>query len=411
MNKYCFFRVEKVHSTGISGLQQHNQQSEKHIEFLASRNENFNPQHLHLNNHLVKSEGFRTDINNLIEKYNIKKVRKDAVKLLDAIVTYSPEVTKHLCCYLNQNNKAWLEIGDHQKWMEEYNAIPEEERNELVKNEKEWADDYFQAALKWYEKYYGIVISAEVHFTESTPHLHINSVPILEGKESGEYRLCAKEIFGNAKKMSQMQTKFAEEVGLGYGLERGIEKKPDEGFKKRKTKNQWEIEQEEKKLQETVKNARKFKQVEDTYKERAKASESAYNALIKGQEEKYKGFLEYTDKQDELEANLSDLEQKTDTMQNNYNETKNLVNEQLKDMADIAEVNRHIEKGKSLSIKTDYSYKESFEMVMSFLKQKFPVAYNMVEKLLNKQRNMEQTVNKLKETTNRLQEIEEDFER
>ena len=61
------------------------------------------------------------------------------------------------------------------------------------------------------------MISAIVHYDETTPHLHILSVPLTQ-----DGRLSAREIIGNRTKMSQMQTAFYEQVGRDYGLERGI---------------------------------------------------------------------------------------------------------------------------------------------------------------------------------------------
>lgn len=283
---YEVFRISKVHTAGISNLQQHNQQNEKHVDFLASRNENFNKEHLDLNRHLIHSEGFRADINEALKQYSIKKPRKDAVKMLDAIVTYSPEMTKHLCCYFNKNNKHWLEDKEHKKWMEEYNSIPQEDLKGLIEEEKAWADAYFDKALKWYEENFGYVISAEVHYTESTPHLHINSIPLKLDAEKGCYKLSAKEVVGNSQKLSSMQTKFHKEVGELFGLERGIERKEGEDIKRRKSKLQWEIEQAEKEAQEAEQRSQERAQLanEQASKAETEADKRAQKAEIEAKE-------------------------------------------------------------------------------------------------------------------------------
>ena len=60
------------------------------------------------------------------------------------------------------------------------------------------------------------VISAVVHEDETTPHMHLNFVPIVNGK------LCSKDLF-DKKKLSILQTEFHEAVGKKYGLQRGKE--------------------------------------------------------------------------------------------------------------------------------------------------------------------------------------------
>ena len=58
------------------------------------------------------------------------------------------------------------------------------------------------------------IISAIVHKDETSPHIHINVVPI-----TPDNRLCAKYYFNG--KMSEWQTKVYEEVGKKWNLERG----------------------------------------------------------------------------------------------------------------------------------------------------------------------------------------------
>ena len=60
------------------------------------------------------------------------------------------------------------------------------------------------------------IISAIVHKDETSPHIHINVVPI-----TPDNRLCAKYYFDG--KMSEWQTKVYEEVGKKWNLERGKE--------------------------------------------------------------------------------------------------------------------------------------------------------------------------------------------
>ncbi len=76
--------------------------------------------------------------------------------------------------------------------------------------------DFFEDCTRFFIEKYGEenIISAVVHVDETTPHLHLNLIPITNG------RLCSKELF-NKKQLSALQTEFHEKVGKKYGLERG----------------------------------------------------------------------------------------------------------------------------------------------------------------------------------------------
>ena len=76
--------------------------------------------------------------------------------------------------------------------------------------------EFFEDCVKFFADKYGAenIISAVVHMDETTPHLHLNLVPITGGK------LCSKDLF-SPKKLSQLQTELAEVVGKKWGLKRG----------------------------------------------------------------------------------------------------------------------------------------------------------------------------------------------
>ena len=77
---------------------------------------------------------------------------------------------------------------------------------------------FFADCTDFFSERYGKenVVSAVVHLDESTPHLHLNLMPVTGG------RLCAKELFDRAA-LRELQTGFYETVGKKYGLERGKE--------------------------------------------------------------------------------------------------------------------------------------------------------------------------------------------
>ena len=79
--------------------------------------------------------------------------------------------------------------------------------------------NFFSDCTKFFEDRYGMenVISAVIHMDESTPHMHLNLVPI-----TPDGRLCSKELFDKTK-LRQLQTDFYNAVGKKYGLQRGKE--------------------------------------------------------------------------------------------------------------------------------------------------------------------------------------------
>lgn len=75
---------------------------------------------------------------------------------------------------------------------------------------------FFEDATEYFAEKYGEenIISAVVHMDETTPHMHLNLVPIVDR------RLCAKELF-TPKTLRELQSDFWEKVGKKWDLERG----------------------------------------------------------------------------------------------------------------------------------------------------------------------------------------------
>lgn len=75
---------------------------------------------------------------------------------------------------------------------------------------------FFEEATEYFAERYGKenIISAVVHVDETTPHLHLNLVPIVGNK------LSAKQLFTRAS-LRELQTDFHEKFGERWNLERG----------------------------------------------------------------------------------------------------------------------------------------------------------------------------------------------
>lgn len=169
---FCIMRTEKRKRTDLGGIQKENTRT------ATEYNNKVAPGMDIFNVVLKESDNWLQDINNEIKAAGAK-ARSNSVMALDTIYTASPEF-----------------------FQERTNA----------ENDK-----FFQDCLKFHNEHFGHIISAVVHYDETTPHLHIISVPLTK-----DGRLSARDVIGNKAKMSKTQDQFFEQVGRGYGLERGI---------------------------------------------------------------------------------------------------------------------------------------------------------------------------------------------
>ena len=79
--------------------------------------------------------------------------------------------------------------------------------------------NFFSDCYKFFAERYGEenIIAAVVHNDETTPHMHLNLMPI-----TPDGRLCSKQLFDKPQ-LQQLQTDFYETVGKRWSLQRGKE--------------------------------------------------------------------------------------------------------------------------------------------------------------------------------------------
>lgn len=177
---YGIMRVEKAKLSDLGGLEAEANRDEKNKkDFKASAIDwDRTPD----NKYLVRSNGWKYTAEDLIKKYGCK-VRKDSTYLIDCIITAS---------------------GDF------FTTQPPEK-----------VEAFFEDAVKFAGRHFGKVINAVIHKDESTPHIHIASVPIVE-KEPGKYSLSAKALLGGVTDIHKLQDTAFKELFEPYGLERGV---------------------------------------------------------------------------------------------------------------------------------------------------------------------------------------------
>ena len=169
--------MQKFHKNDVALVERENERDENY--------NSDNPQIDHVrtkdNYRLVSSYGTYTEfINNRLRELNLSP-RKDAVVMNSFVVG---------------SDKTFF---DGLAKVEQYN--------------------FFSDCYKFFAERYGEenIISAVVHLDETTPHMHLNLMPI-----TSDGRLCSKQLFDKPQ-LQKLQTDFYEEVGKKYGLQRGKE--------------------------------------------------------------------------------------------------------------------------------------------------------------------------------------------
>lgn len=173
--RYAILRVGKIKTKGQLGAALSHNFRERHTP-------NADLDRLHENTVLKGPENGR-DVIAAWEARAPEKIRKNAVHALEYFVGASPE--------------------------------------KMAVMSRTQQDAYFRKALGWFEDRHGKdnVLSAVIHRDETTPHMQILVIPL-----DARGRLNARELVGGRATLSRMQTDFAHEVGISFGLERGRER-------------------------------------------------------------------------------------------------------------------------------------------------------------------------------------------
>ena len=175
--QYGILRFKKYKGPAISPIEAHNERTKEQY----ASNPDIDTSRSRYNLHLVQPQGrYREEADRMIAAAHCR-VRKDSVRVVEALVTASPEFFK------DKNNR-------------EIRA-------------------YFAYALKFFEgrQRPDTFLSAVVHMDEKTPHLHLCFVPL-----TTDGRLSAKEIIGNRKNLVKWQDEFWQHMVKQYPeLERG----------------------------------------------------------------------------------------------------------------------------------------------------------------------------------------------
>ena len=175
---YLVCHMEKYHKTDIAPVEQENERDENYV----ANNPQIDCTRTRNNYNVIKRQcSYMQHIKKRIAELNLPtKVRKDAVLM---------------CSFV---------VGSDRKFFKSL-SVQEQE-------------NFFADCTRFFADRYGEdnIISAVVHMDETTPHLHLNLIPIADG------RLCAKQLF-DRKELQELQTDFHSVVGKKWNLQRGKE--------------------------------------------------------------------------------------------------------------------------------------------------------------------------------------------
>lgn len=171
--------MEKYKRGDIVGIERENERDEN---YKSTKNPQIDKLRTHLNYHTLPYEKkYLAFINERIKQLSPKRKIKDDAVLITSFI-----------------------LGSDKEFFDRITA--------------EQQKQFFADCTDFFSERYGKenVVSAVVHLDESTPHLHLNLMPVTDG------RLCAKVLFDRTA-LRDLQTDFYETVGKKYGLERGKE--------------------------------------------------------------------------------------------------------------------------------------------------------------------------------------------
>lgn len=283
---FYVMRIEKRKKQDISGIQKENNRT------AAEYNNRVNREQSELNLPLIQSNNWMQDIRAEIERAGAR-TRSNSVIALDTLYTASPTFFE----------------GKTQ----------------------EQTEDFFRDCLQFHQQQFGHIISAVIHYDETTPHLHIVSVPL-----TADGRLSAREIVGNRQNMSKMQDKFFEQVGRGYGLERGTR---SDGQEKRRHISAQEHELREIK-QEIARGQEELEAVEhsvETARTRAQTARQTATELQKQVEQLQEERVKQHNSLKMLSASKTDRQKELKKINNNIRQKQHEFEAITRDLEEVKE--------------------------------------------------------------------------
>lgn len=155
---------------------------------------------------------YKTEFADALYNYNLKQQREDR-KIVDYLTKMEKDTKTNI------GVEILFQIGDKEDWKDK------------TLEEKQKSTDIFKIAVLELEKKNIKVVNAALHLDETSPHLHVIAVPIIEGQKRGlekqvsQNRVITREVIRELREV--IEKNFIEEYNKIYGtnkeLKRGSE--------------------------------------------------------------------------------------------------------------------------------------------------------------------------------------------
>lgn len=155
---------------------------------------------------------YKTEFADALYNYNLKQQREDR-KIVDYLTKMEKDTKSNI------GVEILFQIGDKEDWKDK------------TLEEKQKSTDIFKIAVLELEKRNIKVVNAALHLDETSPHLHVIAVPIIEGQKRGlekqvsQNKVITREVIRELREV--IEKNFIEEYNRTYGtskeLKRGSE--------------------------------------------------------------------------------------------------------------------------------------------------------------------------------------------
>lgn len=155
---------------------------------------------------------YKTEFADALYKYNLKQQREDR-KIVDYLSKMEKDTKTNIAVEI------LFQIGDKEDWKDK------------TLEEKQKSTDIFKIAVLELEKRNIKVVNAALHMDETSPHLHVIAIPVIEGQKRGlekqvsQNKVITREVIRELREV--IEKNFIEEYNRIYGttkeLKRGSE--------------------------------------------------------------------------------------------------------------------------------------------------------------------------------------------
>lgn len=229
MSEFAVYRLEKFKRSACFGIQKERNRENHEDHNFAKSSIDRTQTSFNIVVDGKNEQNFHQSVSTRIQKYGVKE-RPDSTVFIGAVFTASP---------------SFFTPNPNYKEPQTPDTRTKDERRKFIFDDK--AKSFFSECYQFYIQDIckgnpDLIFSAKIDLDETTPHLQIYSVPIIERtnkKGQTKPHLSAKDVLGDRTAMRKRQDRFFETIGQKRGFQRGEkvdwDKTPEERKKHEET--------------------------------------------------------------------------------------------------------------------------------------------------------------------------------